>query len=101
MAAVMDPWWESELAGCVFADARLGQRLHKLIERIGGAIGASLPLACQDWANTKAAYRFFSNDRVSEAEILAGHVQATRDRFAATDAPILFIQATTEFTFHP
>jgi len=24
-------------------------------------------------ANTKAAYRFFSNDRVSEADILAGH----------------------------
>ena len=28
---------------------------------------------CQDWANTKAAYRFLSNDRVSEADILAGH----------------------------
>jgi hypothetical protein len=41
-----------------------------------GAIGASLPLVCQDWANTKAAYRFFSNDRVSEAQILAGHFQA-------------------------
>jgi hypothetical protein len=51
----------------------LGHRLRKLIERMEGAIGASLPLACQDWANTKAAYRFFSNDRVSEAQILAGH----------------------------
>ena len=59
---------------------RLGQRLRKLIERMAGAIGASLPLACQDWANTKAAYRFFSNDRVSEAQILAGHFQATRER---------------------
>ncbi len=37
MDAATDPWWESELAGCVFADARLGQRLHKLIERMGGA----------------------------------------------------------------
>ena len=32
MDAATDPWWESELAGCVFADARLGQRLHKLID---------------------------------------------------------------------
>src|SRR4051812_34364056 len=56
-------------------------------------------LACQDWANTKAAYRFFSNDRVREAQILAGHFQATRDRFAATDGPILVIQDTIEFTF--
>ena len=99
MDATIHPWWEGELAGCVFGDERLGQRLRKLIERLAGAIGASLPLACQDWANTKAADRFFSNDRVSEAQILAGHFQATRDRFAATDGPILVIQDTTEFTF--
>src|SRR5215210_548792 len=99
MDATINPWWEGELAGCVFVDERLGQRLRKLIERMAGAIGASLPLACQDWANTKAAYRFFSNDRVSEAQILAGHFQATHDRFAATDGPLLVIQDTTEFTF--
>jgi hypothetical protein len=85
------PWWEGELTGCAFGDERLGQRLHKLIERMEGAIGASLPLACQDWANTKAAYRFFSNGRVSEAQILAGQFQATRDRFAATDGVILVL----------
>ena len=38
-------------------------------------IGESIPYACQDWANTKAAYRFFSNDDVSEDQILAGHFQ--------------------------
>jgi len=27
---------------------------------------ASLPLAGQDWANTKPAHRFFSDDRVGE-----------------------------------
>jgi Transposase DNA-binding len=27
-------------------------------------MGHSIPLVCQDWANTKAAYRFFSNNRV-------------------------------------
>src|SRR5918998_455853 len=99
MDATIDPWWEDELAGCVFVDERLGQRLRKLIERMAGAIGASLPLAGQDWANTKAAYRFFCHDRDSEAQILAGHFQATHDRFAATDGPILVIQDTTEFTF--
>ena len=98
MDATIDPWWEDELAGCVFVDERLGQRLRKLIERRAGAIGASLPLACQDGANTKAAERFFSHDRGSEAQILAGHFQAPHDRFAATDGPILVIQDTTEFT---
>jgi Transposase DNA-binding len=99
MDAAARSWWEHELAGCAFADARLGLRLRKLIEKMDGAIGASLPLVCQDWANTKAAYRFFSNDRVSEAQILAGHFQATRDRFATTGGMILIIQDTTEFTF--
>jgi hypothetical protein len=99
MDAAARSWWEGELAGCAFADARLGQRLRKLIERMDGAIGGSLPFVCQDWANTKGAYRFFSNDRVSEAQILAGHFQATRDRFAATQGTLLVLQDTTEFTF--
>jgi hypothetical protein len=62
-------------------------------------MGQSIPLVCQDWANTKAAYRFFSNDRVSEADILAGHFQSTRDRVAATDGLVLVTHDTTEFTY--
>ena len=62
-------------------------------------MGQSIPLVCQDWANTKAAYRFFSNDRVSEADILAGHFQSTRDRSAATDGVVLVLHDTTEFTY--
>jgi hypothetical protein len=62
-------------------------------------MGQSIPLVCQDWANTKAAYRFFSNERVSEADILAGHFQSTRDRAAATDGLMLVLHDTTEFTY--
>ena len=95
-----EDWLDRELAGSSsFVDERLGKRLRKLVELMGNAIGSTVPLACQDWANTKAAYRFFSNDRVSEAEILAGHFHSTRDRFAATEGPILVLQDTTEFTF--
>jgi len=36
---------------------------------------------------------------LSEAQILAGHFQATRERFAATEGTILVLQDTTEFTF--
>ncbi|MGY0782750.1 IS4/Tn5 family transposase DNA-binding protein, partial [Azospirillum argentinense] len=63
------------------------------------ALGESLPLACQDWANTKAAYRFFANDRVGEGDILAGHFEATRRRVAAALGVILVVQDTTEFSF--
>jgi hypothetical protein len=40
----------------------------------------SIPMVCQNWTNTRAAYRFFSNDRVSEADILAGHLARNADR---------------------
>ncbi|MBB2739531.1 hypothetical protein M2232_008512 [Bradyrhizobium japonicum] len=62
-------------------------------------MGQSIPLVCQDWANTKAAYRFFSNDRVSEADILAGHFRSTRDRAAATEDLVLVLHDTTEFSY--
>jgi hypothetical protein len=92
-------WVDREIAGCEFRDARLGDRFRKLLAQIGSAMGQSIPLVCQDWANTKAAYRFFSNDRVSEADILAGHFQSTRDRTAATDGLVLVLHDTTEFTY--
>ncbi len=93
-------WIDSELVGSEFRDARLNKRFRKLFEQLSDGIGESIPLVCQDWANTKAAYRFLSNQRVSEAEILAGHFQATRDRFAATDAMALILHDTTEFSYH-
>src|SRR3954466_15539593 len=94
-----DAWSDRELAGCSFADERLSKRLRKLVAQIGSAMGQSIPLVCQDWANTKAAYRFLSNDRASEAEILAGHFQSARDRGVAADGLALVLHDTTEFTF--
>ncbi len=92
-------WVERETVDGAFKDERLDRRFRTLLSDIGGAIGASLPLACQDWANTKAAYRFLSNDRVDEADILSGHFAATAKRFAATNGTILVLQDTTEFSF--
>src|SRR5258708_27120911 len=92
-------WIDREIGECEFRDARLGDRFRKLLGQIGSAMGQSIPLVCQDWANTKAAYRFFSNDRVSEADILAGHFQSTRDRAAATDGLVLMLHDTTEFSY--
>src|SRR5215469_13034170 len=95
-----DGWIDKELASCKFHDERHGKRLRKLLGQLSDHIGGSIPWASQDWANTKAAYRFFSNARISEAEILGGHFQATRRRIAACDALILMLHDTTEFTFH-
>jgi hypothetical protein len=99
-ARPMKSWLDDELAECEFADQRLAKRFRSLVERLSEGIGETIPLACQDWANTKAAYRFFSNDRVSEQEILSGHFQSTRDRFKAIEGTVLVLHDTTEFSFH-
>ena len=57
------------------------------------------PWSARILANTKAAYRFLSNERVSEAAILAGHFQSTRARCLAEPQPVLILHDTTEFSF--
>jgi len=95
----MDAWVERELADGDFPDQRLKTRLGKLLGDLGRRIGGTVPAACQDWAATKAAYRFFSNERVDEGVILAGHFAATTTRFAATAGTVLVLHDTTEFSF--
>jgi hypothetical protein len=86
--------------GSRFQDARLEKRFGKLLEQLWRGVGRPIPLACQDWAGTKAAYRFFSNAKVSEDRILSGHFQSTRERFAAAQgAYVLFLHDTSEFSY--
>ena len=95
----MEGWVEEETAACCLGDARLNRRLGAMLSALGGRPGKSLPTAFQDWANTKAAYRFFSNEKVSEDRILAGHFQAPALRVQAVEGPTLVLQDTTEFSF--
>lgn len=92
-------WIDGELNKCKFSDKRLGKRLVKLIRQLADKMGNSIPTACQDWANTKAAYRLFSNPNLSEEEIMLGHFQATKSRVDQTDGPILVLHDTTEITY--
>lgn len=92
-------WIEEELDGCVFKDARLGKRLAKLEKQMWNGVGESIPFACQDWANTKAAYRFISNGRINENDILQGHFQSTKERATQAAGAILILQDTTEFSY--
>lgn len=95
----MKSWITTELRGCVFPDKRLGKRFERLVEQLADRVGQTIPLACQDWANTKAAYRFFASKRVSEANILKGHFQATRDRCSTSKGTVLVLHDTTEFSY--
>lgn len=95
----MKSWIDEEFKESKFSDERLGKRLCKIVKQLFDKMGNSIPMACQDWANTKAAYRFFSNPNLSETEILGGHFQSTKSRFDATVGPILVLHDTTEITY--
>ncbi|HUO10637.1 MAG TPA: IS4 family transposase [Phycisphaerae bacterium] len=95
----MDTWIDCEVKGCRFPDQRLGKRLHKVLGSLSRGMGNTIPLACQDWAGTKAAYRFLDNPRVDESAILAGHFEATCSRFTAASGRVLVLHDTTELSF--
>src|SRR3990170_7376296 len=92
-------WIKGEVERCKFKDARINKRFQKLCECLYDGMGKSIPFACQDWANTKAAYRFFSNNRINEEEILSGHFLSTKERVTEAKGNVLILHDTTEFKY--
>jgi hypothetical protein len=92
-------WAEQELGHADFADRRLSRRLARLVGDLAACPESSVPLACDGWAATKAAYRFWDNDRVSAEAILRPHLQSTLARLPAGDQPVLAIQDTTVLNY--
>ena len=95
----MSSWIENEFKEAVFPDHRLKSRVITLTSQLSEGFGQSIPMACQDWAATKAAYRFLDNDRLNEAHIMESHFSATASRVAGTEGPILVLHDTSEFAY--
>jgi hypothetical protein len=87
----------SEVADSNFADERLNKRLRALVAGLAVNPSRSLP-ASFDSAGLEAAYRFFSNHRVTPEEILAPHIEATRKR-ADAEGDFLIVHDTTIFSY--
>ncbi len=86
-------WALSEFSGVDLSDKRLANRLMKLADNLSESPTSSINQACENWSETKAAYRFFQNDNVSESNILSAHVNKTVERISKYDT-ILAIQDT-------
>lgn len=92
-------WIDKELIASKLPDKRLTKRLYDIMKKLFQGIGESIPTAFQDWANTKAAYRFLGNPRVNEADILKGHFEATKSRVQQTNGILLVLHDTSEITY--
>ncbi len=92
-------WAATEFESLDMGDPRRKRRLISLAEDFSAKPTASIPQACGDWADTQAAYRFFSNDKVQWRDILDAHIQSSVARMAGQDV-VLCIQDTTELDFN-
>ena len=96
------PWASEEFAHVELQDARLNRRCQALAEALGRQPTAPINQASEDWADTKAAYRFFDNPKVTPAAIGQPHRERTVKRMRQHSL-ILAVQDTTFFnyTHHP
>jgi len=92
-------WADEEFLGIDLGDKRRGSRAIRLVERLAERPTASIPGACNGWAETQAAYRFLAGEEYEWMDILEPHRQCTRARMA--DHPVvLCLQDTTELDFN-
>ena len=104
-AADPDPLWAfKEFAAADFNDRRLTFRLQFIARHFVQQPMASIPQACGNWTNSKAAYRFCSNDKVSFDAILAPHSSRTLERLGSSHSSVILCpQDTTTLNYiaHP
>jgi hypothetical protein len=89
------PWAQEEVALADLGDERLDNRLAILLSDLGSRPFLSIPAACGGHAETKAAYRFFDNDKATFEKVIEPHIQRTKERMAAEKVALL-VQDTTE-----
>lgn len=97
-----EEWAADEFSQVDLGDERLNKRLITLCGRFSDSPESPINQACEDWAETKAAYRFFQNESVDCNQILSSHQTKTLER-ASKQQVILAIQDTSYFIYtnHP
>ncbi len=95
-------WTRDELSEISLGDKRLNWRLLDTASKLASRPSVSINQACDDWADTKATYRLFANEKTTLAKILSPHQQRTQGRMAG-QARCLVIQDTTllDYSHHP
>jgi len=91
-------WAADEFEDVDLGDKRLDARLVRLCDTLSEAPESPINQACEDWHETKAAYRFFQNGNVDVGRIMEAHRAKTAAR-AAGHGAILAIQDTSYLVY--
>lgn len=89
----------SEFKNCDFGDKRLTDRVINLANSISANPECSINAASGSFSASKAAYRFFQNEKVNPNAILGKHVENTLERAKACHSRVLVIQDTTDLIY--
>lgn len=95
-------WTGYELSEISLGDKRLNWRLLDSAAKLAAKPSVSINQACDDWADTKATYRLFANEKTTMEQILAPHQQRTKERMSGHQS-ILALQDSSylDYTHHP
>lgn len=91
-------WSAEEFANVELKDGRLNWRCQELATVLAQQPDMPINQACEDWADTKAAYRFFANKKVTPERIVVCHQQRTVSRMSQHPL-VLAVQDTTFFNY--
>jgi hypothetical protein len=95
-------WAKTQFAVAQLGDQRRNKRLVNIAQRLAASPGGTLPQAFPDWAELKAAYRFFSGPGVSFDSLVGPHLERTRESCRQA-GEYLIIEDTTllDYSRHP
>ncbi len=91
-------WSNEEIQRVKLGDKRLEARLSKILEIFTENPTQSIPEACGSAAATKAAYRFFSNEKVDAKKIISGAIQSTVEKISQ-EKEVIFAVDTTDIDY--
>lgn len=95
---MLNEWVINEIGDISFGDKRLDKRAIRILSSLSQEPSGSIPCACSGWAETKAAYRFFDNNKVDSEEILSVHKTSTLNRVKKYKR-VLSLQDTTKLVY--
>lgn len=96
--SIESTWSEEEFDGIGFGDKRIDKRFISVAMKFSAQPQVPINQACEDWADTKATYGLFHNEKVTPDLILAPHQQRTQERMQS-HLLVLAVQDTTYFNY--
>jgi hypothetical protein len=73
-------WSIQEIEGVNLGDKRLNQRAAETLVKLGKHPRGSIPQGCDEWADTKATYELFKNEKVTAEKLRQPHQERTWER---------------------